>query len=154
MRWNALPAMLIAAVLQTPTPNAVGQPLRAHLQQDRFDAVTSVRGLPLGVRDGLQTLFKATFLDIAEPGAAFSGDEKVAAAGAPARRLIAAACSSDHCMVYYERGNAPARYLAVFHWTPAATRFEWGGIAPGGVSTIDDLRKAALSGAIKPAGSW
>jgi hypothetical protein len=37
----------------------------------------------------------------------------------------------------------------LFHWTPAATRFEWGGLAPGGLATIDDVRKAMLSGAIK-----
>jgi hypothetical protein len=43
----------------------------------------------------------------------------------------------------------------LFHWTPAATRFIWGGTAPGGLSTIEDVRKAVLSGVIKGgAGSW
>jgi hypothetical protein len=49
----------------------VSEALRAHLKDDRFQIVTSVRGLPLGVRDGLQTLFGDQALDIAEPGAEF-----------------------------------------------------------------------------------
>ena len=33
--------------------------------------------------------------------------------------------------------------------------FEWGGVAPGGLKTIDDVRSAVVSGAIKsPNGSW
>jgi hypothetical protein len=44
--------------------------------------------------------------------------------------------------------------VAAFHWTPAATRFEWGGIAPGRLATIDDIRKAMLSGAIKTSKDW
>ena len=68
----------------------------------------------------------------------------------PIRRLVAAGCSADHCLVYYERGGiAHTWQVALFHWTPAATRFEWGGVAPGGLMTIDDVRKAVLSGAIK-----
>jgi hypothetical protein len=39
--------------------------------------------------------------------------------------------------------------VALFHWTPVATRFEWGGTAPGGLATVDDVRNAVLSGAIK-----
>jgi hypothetical protein len=45
--------------------------------------------------------------------------------------------------------------VALFHWTPAATRLEWGGSAPGGLKTFDDVRNAVLSGAIKsPAKVW
>ena len=74
---------------------------------------------------------------------------------AATRRLVMAACSIDHCMVYYERGGiAHTWQVTLFHWTPAATRFEWGGIAPGGLRTIDDLRKAVLSGAIRASSSW
>ena len=66
------------------------------------------------------------------------------------RRLVAAGCSIDHCLVYYERGGiAHTWQVALFHWTPAATRFEWGGTAPGGLKTIDDVRSAVLTGLIK-----
>lgn len=129
--------------------------LRAHVQNDRFEIVTSIRGLPLGVRDELQTLFGGR-LDIAEPGARFQATEVMSTANLPIRRLVAAGCSMDHCLVYYQRrGNDPTWRVALFHWTPAVTRFEWGGLAPGGLATIDDVRKAVLAGAIKgPAQCW
>jgi hypothetical protein len=41
--------------------------------------------------------------------------------------------------------------VALFHWTPAATRLEWGAAAPGGLKTIDDVKNAVLSGAAKGA---
>ena len=74
----------------------------------------------------------------------------------PIRRLVAAGCSTDHCLVYYERGGTAHTWqVALFHWTPAATRLEWGGIAPGGLKTIDDVRNAMMSGAIKsPVKRW
>jgi len=146
---------LLTAGIQTPAANALPGALRTHVIQDRFEVVTSVRGLPLGVRGELQTLFRSSFLDIAEPGAAFRATDIILEPNLPTRRLVMAACSIDHCMVYYERGGiAHTWHVALFHWTPAATRFEWGGIAPGGLKTIDDLRKAALAGSIRASGSW
>ena len=105
--------------------------LRAHVKAERFQIVTSIRGLPLGVRDELQTLFGAQSLDIAEPGAEFQVTDVIVNAKLPIRRLVAAGCSTDHCLVYYERGGiAHTWQAALFHWTPQATRFEWGGTAP------------------------
>jgi hypothetical protein len=101
-------------------------------------------------------LFGSQTLDIAEPGAEFQVTESVNPQ-LPIRRLIAAGCSTDHhCLVYYERGGIDHTWhVALFQWTPAATRFEWGGTAPGGLATIDDVRNAILSGAIKgPARFW
>ena len=124
--------------------------LRTHVMNERLDPVTSVRGLPLGVRDALQRLFGSQSLDIAQPGAAFQLTTGVGDPKLPIRRLAAAGCSIDHCLVYYERGgSAHTWHVALFHWTPAGTRFEWGGLAPGGLKTIDDVRNAVLSGAIK-----
>jgi hypothetical protein len=162
MRCNVLLFVLVMCLgpvaisgIQTPAPNALRGPARAHLNDDRFDVVTSVRGLPLGVRDSLQTLFGSSFLDIAEPGTEFQVTDVIVNAKLPRRRLVAAGCSADHCLVYYERGGiAHTWHVAVFHWTPAATRFEWGGIAPSGLRTIDDLRKSVLSGAIRASSSW
>ena len=127
---------------QAPTGELSGA-LRAHVKNERLGTVTSIRGLPLGVRDGLQTLFGSQALDIAEPGAEFQVTDVVGNPKLPIRRLVAAGCSTDHCLVYYERGGIAHTWLvALFHWTPAATRFEWGGTAPGGLATIDDVRKA------------
>ena len=134
---------------------AIPGALREHLKAERFGIVTSIRGLPLGVRDEMQTLFGGA-LDIAEPGAEFQATDVVVKPMLPARRLVAAGCSTDHCLVYYQRGGiASTWHLALFHWTPAATRLEAGGVAPPAMATIDDLRGAILEGRVKSgARSW
>jgi hypothetical protein len=146
---------VIAGNQATP-PLALSGTLRNHVRDDRFGIVTSIRGLPLGVRDGLQTLFGSQTLDIAEPGAEFQATDVILNPKLPIRRLVAAGCSTDHCLVYYERGGIVHTWqVALFHWTPAATRFEFGGAAPGDLTTIEDVRTAILSGAIKsPARLW
>jgi hypothetical protein len=145
----SLSSAVVACSQQAPSVPLSGV-LRAHVEDERFGIVTSIRGLPLGVRDGLQMLFGTQSLDIADPGARFQVTDVIVDPKLPNRRLVAAGCSIDHCLVYYERGGiAHTWQVALFHWTPAATRFEWGGIAPGGLTTIDDVRNAVLSGAIK-----
>jgi len=146
----------VCAGSQTSPAVALPAALHDHLKSERLDMVTSIRGLPLGVREALQTLFGTPSLDIAEPGAAFQATDVRADPTLPNRRLVAAGCSNDHCLVYYERGGIAQTWLvALFHWTPAETRFEWGGSAPGSLATIDDVRNAVLSGAIKgPNKSW
>jgi hypothetical protein len=135
---------------QAAPPVALSDALRAHVKDEQLGIVTSVRGLPLGVRDALQTLFGSPTLDIAEPGAEFQVSGVIGDGELPIRRLVAAGCSIDHCLVYYERGGSVRTWqVALFHWTPKATRFEFGGSAPGRLATIDDVRKAVLSGAIK-----
>ncbi len=146
----------VVACGQSVRPVALPAELRAHVQAEQFQPVTSLRGLPLGVRGGLEALFGTQALDIAEPGAAFQANGVAGAAKLPIRRLVAAGCSYEHCLVYYERGGtARAWRVALFHWTPDATRFEWGGTAPGGAASIDDVRKTILSGAIEDSnGLW
>jgi hypothetical protein len=147
--WSAV------AIGRQASGGQLAEELRAHVKNDRFQVVTSIRGLPLGVREELQKMWGSQTLDIAEPGDQFqrtraSGDSKL-----PTRRLIAAGCSNDvYCLVYYERGgSAHTWHVMLFHWRPAETRFEWGGTAPSGLATIDDVRKAVLSGAIKSPGT-
>ncbi len=144
-------SLLSAVVTGSQAPGAaLSEVLRAHLKNERLEMVTSIRGLPLGVRDGLQALWDSQALDIAEPGAEFQATDVAGKPKLPIRRLVVAGCSTDHCLVYYERGGSAHTWLvALFHWTPAETRFESGGAAPGGLASLDDVRKAVLSGAIK-----
>jgi len=158
-RFCAIGVILLSAVVtcsQAPAAAALPGALRAHLKNERLDLVTSVRGLPLGVRDALQKLFVSQTLDIAEPGAEFQATDVVVKPKLPTRRLLAAGCSTDHCLVYYERGGlAHSWHVALFHWTPAATQLDFGGTAPGGLARIEDVRQAVLSGAIKaPGRGW
>ena len=135
-------AMVVASLAALPM--TLPQALRSHVKEERFQIVTSIRGLPLGVRDGMQELFGGS-LDIVEPGAPMK-----------VRRLAAAGCSMDHCLVYYERaGTAASWRVALFRWTPAATKFEFGGTAPAGLKSIDEVRAAVLSGVIDgPVSAW
>jgi hypothetical protein len=144
------------AASQTVPPGALSGSLRERVKDGRFQVVTSIRGLPLGVRGQLQTLFGSQTLDIAEPGAQFQATDVRVTPNLPSRRLAAAGCTIEYCLVYYERGGiAHTWHVALFHWTPDATRFEWGAPAPGGLKTIDDVRNAILSGVIKgPAKFW
>ena len=150
--WQA-----IAAARQT-APVGLPQDLRAHLQNARFDVVSTTGGLPGGVRTELRTLFGegGPTLDLAEPGTRFQGTSRRPNPKLPRRRLVAAGCSREDCLVYYERGGATHMWRAVlFHWTPYVTRLEWGGTAPGGLTTLEDVRRAVLSGAIRgSAGPW
>jgi hypothetical protein len=140
----------VGAGSQAPAPVTLSGALRDHVKGDQFGIVTSIRGLPLGVRDELQMLFGSQTLDIAEPGAEFQVNDVIVNPKLPIRRLVAAGCTIEYCLVYYERGGrAHTWHVALFHWTPGTTRFEWGGTAPGGLSTIEDVRNAILSGAIK-----
>ena len=142
--------MGVIACNQAAPPLPISGTLRAHLEDERFDIVTSLRGLPLGVRDALQELFGSAALEIAEPGEEFQTTD------AAARRLVAAGCSTDHCLVYYERGGSAHTWrVALFRWAPDATRFEFGGAAPPGLTAVGDVRNAVLSGKItSPDKSW
>ena len=145
---------LVALIGDQASPaGALSTELRTHLQNERFQVVTSLRGLPLGVRDGLQRLFESRSLDIADPGAEFTLSGKSVHLNMPIRRLVAAGCSYDHCLVHYERiDKSHTGQVALFHWSPEETRFEWGGTASGSLKTIDDVRAATLSGTIESTG--
>ena len=143
---------VLAAAGQPQSAATLPEALRTHLKGERFQVVTAVRGLPLGVRDGLQTLFGTPTLEIADPGAEFQVTDVLSKPNLPLRRLVRAGCSTDHCLVYYERGGfTHTWHVALFHWTPQVTRFEWGGLAPNDFATLDDVRAAVLSGTIKGA---
>ena len=151
MPFASLTLTLWCAVTAAQTSSAsLPETLRAHLENERLDIVTSVRGLPLGVRDALQGLFGGQTLDLAEPGAEFQLTDAATNRTLPRRRMIAAGCATDHCLVYYERGGRDRTwYVVLFHWTPQATRFEWGGTAPSNLGTLGNVQRAVLSGRIK-----
>jgi hypothetical protein len=146
--WSATPI-----ARQAPPP--LSGELRAHVQNGRFDTVSSLNGLPVGVRSELQTLFGSPNLDIVDPGAT-PRTTRGTTDSTPLRRLVAAGCSYEDCLVYYERGSSTRVWRVVLvHWTAKAATVEWGGTAPGGLTTIDDVRRAVLSGEIKSsAGPW
>lgn len=153
---GALLAVAGASGAQQPVPATVPAAHQAHVRSERFQVVSAVRGLPLGVREELQRMFGSSAMAIADPGEPFQITAVITDPSLPMRRLSVAGCSQDHCLVYYERGGiAHVWHAVLFHWTPEATRVVAGGIAPAGLRTVDDLRSAVLLGTLKGAGrTW
>src|SRR6185436_3862587 len=86
--WSA-----VVAAGQAGAPAALSAELRDQVKNGRFAIVTSIRGLPLGVRDALQTLWGSRSLDIAEPGEDFQVTNTGGSRNSPIRRLISAGCT-------------------------------------------------------------
>ena len=151
--------MLLAAASVSDAQPAVSATVpaatQAHVRNERFQVVSAVRGLPLGVREELQRMFGSSAMAIADPGAPFQVTDVITDPSLPIRRMSVAGCSQDHCLVYYERGGiAHVWHAVLFHWTPNATRVVAGGMAPAGLRTVDELRNAVLSGALKRPGRY
>ncbi len=123
--------------------------LRDHVRAERFAKAATVSELPAAVREALAALFREPTLDLAEPGARFQATDVVVGPRLPARRLITAGCSADHCLVYYERGGfAHVHQIVLFSKDDASARFVHGGVAAGGLADLEQVRDALVSDTI------
>lgn len=152
----ALTPFAVRSIHGQPTVRTTpAQAVQSHIRTETFQPVTSVRGLPLGVREELERMFGVSATAIAEPGARFQATDVISEPGLPIRRMNLAGCSQDHCLVYYERGGiAHTSQALLFHWTPTRTTVEAGGVAPALLRSVDDLRKVFLSGGLSPSKYW
>jgi hypothetical protein len=123
--------------------------LRDHVRGERFVPVSTVATLPASVRTALSDLFGGKTLDMANPGQPFQATDVMVTPRLPARRLVAAGCSQDHCLVYYERGGfAHVHQIVLFGTTDATARLVHGGVAPGGLADLDQVKDALASGKV------
>jgi hypothetical protein len=145
-----LAALAVGPRGQAPDASpAIPETLRAHLRRETFTALPSVTALPAGVRDALGDLFGEGPLQLAEPGAPFQATDVVVAPRLPWRRLIAAGCAADHCLVHYEKGGfAHVFYVVVLSRNGASARFEWGGMGPGPMPDLQAVREAVGNGKV------
>jgi hypothetical protein len=133
----------------TPPATAIGGTLLTHLRGERFSPLTTVTALPASVREALRELFGGTTLEMADPGAPFQATDVMMTPRLPSRRLVAAGCSADHCLVYYERGGfAHVHQIVLFSKTETAARFVQGGVAAGGLTDLEQVKDALLSGKV------
>jgi hypothetical protein len=146
--WLLVSSVAVAA--QSPDSQAaIPRALRAHVAAESFKPIVTVGALPAGVRTALQDLFKNSALDLADPGAPFQATDVVMGKPLPWRRMIAAGCSSDHCVVYYERGGiAHVFQIVVFKLEGDKARFEFGGAAQAGLAGIDGVKTALANGSV------
>jgi len=151
--------LALAAVLSVVTAPARGQgvdptaavpdALRTHLRSERFAPLTTVAALPASLRDELNNLFGGKTLEMADPGAPFQATDVMVTPRLPSRRLTAAGCSPDHCLVYYERGGfAHVHYAVLFKVSTDGTRFEFGGPAAGGLAGLEGVKNAIVEGKV------
>ncbi len=140
----------------TAQPRSLPEIVNEQLRASKFVAVTSVAGLPQSARLGLAELFRSPQLDMADPGAEFQVTDVITKPNLPARRLAVAGCSSQHCIVYYERGGIAHTWSVVIlqiQASPAA--FVWGGSAPRGLADLAALEQALLGGRVEArTGYW
>jgi hypothetical protein len=123
--------------------------LRDHVRSERFVPLATVTALPASVRKALSDLFGSDTLEMADPGQPFQATDVMVMPRLPARRLVAAGCSPDHCLVYYERGGfAHIHQIVLFSTTDAAARLAHGGVAPGGLADLDQVKDALASGQV------
>jgi hypothetical protein len=144
-------ALVGAKVREQKPLQAAGIPdaLRAHLRDERFAPLTTVAALPEGVRDALQALFGGKTLEMADPGQPFQATDVMVMPRLPPRRLTAAGCSADHCVVYYERGGfAHVHQIVLFSTSETPARLEYGGVAANGLTDLEQVREALVSGKV------
>jgi hypothetical protein len=123
--------------------------LRDHLRSERFAPVATGAALPASVRAALSDLFGGKTLDMADPGQPFQATDVMVTPRLPARRLIAAGCSPDHCLVYYERGGfAHVHQIVLLSTTGGAARLVDGGVAAGGLTGLEQVRDALVTGQV------
>ncbi len=143
---------LVGAKVHEQAPGqatGISEALRAHLRDERFSPLSSVAALPASVRDALNDLFGSKTLEMAGPGQPFQATDVMVTPRLPARRLVAAGCSADHCLVYYERGGfAHVHQIALFSTTDATARLVHGGVAAGGLTDLDQVRDALVAGKV------
>ena len=134
-----------------PPAGGVPAALLDRVKAETFAPVATVAALPASVRQGLAQLFGET-LRMAEPGARFQATDVIGPERLPFRRLIAAGCSADHCLVHYEKGGfAHLYYVTVFRNAGAdakGAKFEWGGTSGGGLANVDAVKDAVLTGKV------
>ena len=123
--------------------------IRDRVRVERFAPVATVAALPANVRDALHDLFGGKTLEMADPGQPFQATDVMVTPRLPARRLVSAGCSADHCLVYYERGGfARVHQIVLFSTADTPARLVHGGVAAGGLTDLEQVREALVSGQV------
>jgi hypothetical protein len=145
----ALLVLPIASGRQPGASTALPESLREHIRTETFAPLTSVGALPDPVKRELGQLFETTGLALAEPGAPFQATDVVTNPKLPWRRLIAAGCAADHCLVHYEKGGfAHVYHVLVVSRQGDRARLVWGGAVSGPIRDVQAVRDALAAGQV------
>lgn len=105
---------------------------KQHLLHDTFVVVKTVREIPDAVRKQIVPDGKDVLNGMANPGRAYETSDMVGFKPLPFRRLIFAAFSLDHCLVYYEFGGfASGQRVELFLLSDGQATEVWSGSLTG-----------------------
>lgn len=146
-----LAGLVLSALAIRPAP-ATGEPgdAETQLKTMALKPVATIVELPAAVQAGLARLFGQVKLDMAEPGAEWQVTDVIMKPNLPVRRLVAAGCSNEHCLIYYERGG-------IAHiWTVVMLRLDGPGAdivrgwaAPSGLGPVHQVQQAVAAGKLR-----
>lgn len=145
-------AGLALSVLPSPSAQAAGEPgdAEARLKTMVLQPVATVAELPAAAQAGLARLFGQAKLDMAEPGAAWQVTDVVMKPDLPGRRLVAAGCSNQHCLIYYERGGiAHVWTVVMLRLDGPGAGFVQGWAAPSGLGPVHQVQQAVAAGKLR-----
>jgi hypothetical protein len=128
---------------------------RFYIRAETFKPAPHVGDLPVSVREALRVLFNEPALTIADPGAPFQDTDITPTGGVPSRRLIAAGCSTEHCLVHYEHGGGRRTvHVVLFGLFGERAAFEWGGQTSRPERDVTVVKGLMLRGAIDSSASF
>ena len=149
MKW-LLTACIVTMGAQTPVPAALSDAVRAHLRGDTLAPIAHVAELPKLVQEALRANFSSPKLEMADPGQPFQATDVIMDASLPIRRMIAAGCSNDHCLIHYEQGGIAHFYrVLLVSVSRTSAKVEWNGMSGGPTPNIADVQAQVVSGKIK-----
>lgn len=112
--------------------------------------VPSVTELPATAQADLARLFGQAKLDMADPGAEWQVTDVIMKPNLPGRRLIAAGCSNQHCLIYYERGGIAHVWAVVLLKLDGPGKgLVKGWSAPSGLGQVEEVRQAVAAGKLR-----
>ena len=131
-------------------PSTLPASARAHLKSETLAPIAHVGDLPPAVQKALTAFFGSERLDMAEPGADFQSTDVIMTPNLPVRRLIAAGCARDLCLVHYERGGVAHSYQVVLlSLSKEKAQPQWGGLTSGPVPSLAELKSLVVEGRVR-----
>ena len=135
-------ALLALAIASASAQTGVAPPTALVQQLTKLKPVDRFASRPAAIKGGRFTVDgnSAAGWQMAEPGGAFYASDAVIP-GLPGRRLIFAACTSDLCVIHYERGGVAHFYeILVLRLSGSGWSAIWNVVGSKAIPSLDAFR--------------
>jgi hypothetical protein len=146
-RINLLSLFIPSQCPSTPTGYTLSAGHRASIRAEVLTPVSHVRDLPPTVREALTARFGESTLTLADPVEPIQSNvwQMLRSSKTPSRRLIAAGCGPDHCLVHYEEaGYRPSFRVLLFGLNRSDAQVEWAGISSRPLADVGAVKDLIL----------